>query len=109
MAEITIDQYYPSVVLDIKDAHGNKALVDGIPVWASSDETVLKVTPAEDGMSAKIEPVAPGGPARVTVTADADRGAGVKPLVGVTEDITVTTGEASVMTITLGEPVAKAA
>jgi hypothetical protein len=110
MAEINTDQHYPNVVLEILDAQERPAKVDGVPVWASSDETVLTVTPTADGMGAAIEPVAPGT-ARVTVTADADLGEGVKEITGVTDDIVVTEGpshEASSFKITLGEPADKA-
>lgn len=88
------------------DAQGRPALVDGVPAWASSDETVLLVTPAADGMSATVATVAPGT-ARVTVHADADLGAGVVDIVGVSEDVNVTVNPntfASVVTLTLGTP-----
>ncbi len=105
MADITTDQNYPSVVLSIADAQGRPANVDGVPVWASSDETVLRVTASADGMGAVVDTVAPGGPARITVTADADLGAGVITLTGVSEDVNVTQGtahQASTMTLNLG-------
>ena len=109
---VTTDQNFPHVVLEIMDGHTppRPAKVDGVPVWASSDETVLLVTPAVDGMSAVVDTVAPGT-ARITVTADADLGAGVKTLTGVSEDIVVelgTLGMASTMTLSLGEPAVKA-
>jgi len=112
MANVTTDQNFPNVLLEIMDSHvpPRPALVEGVPVWASSDETVLLVTPSVDGMSAMIDTVAPGT-ARITVSADADLGEGVVPLTGVTEDIIVTLGTAGLaatMTLTLGEPVAKA-
>ena len=109
MADINTDQFYPSVVLTITNKKGQPAAVDGIPVWASSDETVLTVTEAADGMSGAINTVALGT-ARVTVTADADLGAGVNTITGVTEDINVTLGpnsQASVMTLALGSPADK--
>lgn len=108
MATISTDQNYPNVKLTILDSKGRPAKVDGVPVWASSDETQVTVTPAADGMSAVVDTVAPsssGQTARITVSADADLGAGVTPLVGVSEDITVTQGPssvASVMTLDLG-------
>lgn len=111
MAEITTDQYYPNVTLTITDAQGNPAKVDGVPVWASSDETVLTVQPSLDGMSASIGTVAPGGPARVSVSADPDLSANVGVLTGFTEDITVTQGAstaATTMVLTLGDPADKA-
>ncbi len=110
MAAINTDQRYDNVTLAVTNAAGQPANVDGVPVWASSDETVLTVVAGADGMSAVIDTVAPGT-ARVTVSADADLGAGTVPLTGVTEDINVTLGpshQASVMTLTLGAPVAKA-
>ena len=52
--------------LQILDAQGNPAAVAGIPQWATSDATVLTVTPAEDGMSFDCFTIA-GGLARLTV------------------------------------------
>ena len=104
MADITTDQNYPSVSLIITDARGRPATVDGVPVWASSDETVLLVIPAADGQSAVVDTVA-AGTARITVQADADLGAGVVALTGVSEDINVTVGPshaANTMTLNLG-------
>lgn len=95
--------------LVITTASGAAAAVDGVPVWASSDATVVTVTAAADGMSAIIPCVAPGT-ARITVTADADLGAGTVTITGVSEDIIVTTdpaNQASIMTLTLGPAVAK--
>ena len=105
MAELTTAQQFPNVVLTITNAAGQPAPVDGVPVWASSDETVVTVVAAADGMSAVVSSVAPGGPARVTVTADADTGTAVSTITGVTEDIMVTLDPAqmaSVMTLDLG-------
>lgn len=96
MADINTDQMYQGVTLEITDSKGRPAAVEGAPVWASSDETVLTVTASADGMSADINTVAPGGPARVSVTADADLGAGVTQIVGFSEDINVTQGPSSV-------------
>lgn len=113
MAEtLTTRQRFADVQLGVFKADGvTPAPVDGVPVWASSDETVIKVTPSDDGMSAVIDSVAPGGPARITVSADADQGAGVVEITGVTDDITVVLDnrdQASVMTLTLGGATDKA-
>src|SRR4051812_10098629 len=110
MADINTDFFWDNVVLSITNSHDQPAPVDGVPVWASSDETVLTVVAAADGMSATVNTVAPGGPARISVTADADMGSGVTTLTGVSEDVMVTLGpssQASQMTLTLGAPVAK--
>jgi len=109
MANATTDQNFPNVVLSILDNHvpPRPAPVDGVPVWGSSDDTVLRVTPSADGMSAVVDTVAPGT-ARISVSADADTGAGVVPLTGVSEDIVVTSGNvASVMALDLGAPADK--
>lgn len=106
MATATTDQFIPAT-LSIKDDKGRDAKVDGIPVWASSDETVMSVIPGADGMSGTVNMVAPGT-ARISVSADADLGAGVIGIAGVSEDIIVTPGSvASLMTLTLGAPAPK--
>lgn len=84
---------------------GNPAPVDGAPVWTSSNTELVTVTAAADGMSAMITPVGGmGGPTTITVTADADLGSGVTPIIG-TLDITVTGGQAVSITIVPGTPV----
>jgi hypothetical protein len=108
MANLNTSQQVPAT-LAITNAAGQPAPVDGVPVWASSDETVILVTPAADGMSAVAAAVAPGT-GRITVTADADTGAGVTTITGVSEDIIVVVdpaNAASIMTLTLGAPVPK--
>lgn len=109
MAEWTTRQQADGSI-SITKADGSPATVDGVPVWASSDETVLTVTASADGMSAVVSTVAAGGPARVSVSADADLGAGTLTITGVSEDITVVVDprdQASQITIVLGAPVDK--
>ena len=109
MANANTSQMF-NATLVILDATGAPAKVDGIPVWASSDATVVSVTASADGMSATVPCIAPGT-ARITVTTDADLGAGVSTITGVSEDIVVTLDPAhiaSVITLTLGAPVPKA-
>lgn len=86
------------------DAKGQPASVDGVPVWASSDATILTVTAAADGLSAEVAAVGPLGTAKVSVTGDADLGADVKPIFGEL-DVTVTQGQAIGFKIDLGTPV----
>lgn len=110
MADITTDQHFPSVTISISKKNGDPAPVDGVPVWASSDETVLTVTAADDGMSAVVDTVAPGT-ARISVMADADLGEGTRTITGVSEDVNVTLGDAqfaSVISFTFGAPEDKA-
>ena len=107
--DVTTDQNFPNVTLSITDSQGRPANVDGVPVWASSDDTVLSVEPAADGMSAVVNTVA-AGTARITVSADADLGAGVIEITGVSEDVNVTIGaahQATTMTLSLGTPADK--
>ena len=109
MATLNTDQQYAGVTLKITDDKGRDATIDGMPVWASSDETVLKVTPTDNSMTAIIDSVTPGT-ARVSVTVDADLGEGVMNIVGTTEDIVVTAapaGAATTVVLTLPEPTAK--
>jgi hypothetical protein len=108
MPDVTVNQNFPNAKITITDTAGNPANVDGVPVWASSDETVLVAVPAADGMTGLVDTVGPGGPAHVTVTADADLGAGIVPLVVVFPDINVTAGSATVITGDLGAPADKA-
>jgi hypothetical protein len=110
MADLLTSQQF-NVVLTITNLAGQPAAVDGVPVWATSDATVVNILPAADGMSAVAPAVAAGGPARFTVTADADLGAGVQTITGVSEDINVTQDPAqlaSVITINLGPAAPKA-
>ncbi len=105
MATLTTDEHFASVVLSIFAADGTTpASVDGVPIWASSDGTIIRVMPNPDGMGGSVETVGPGGPARITVSADADLGAGIVSITGVSEDIMVTPGVpvAATMTLNLG-------
>lgn len=107
--DATTDQSFPNVALVITNNRGQPAPVDGVPVWASSDETVLTVTPSADGMSASVDTVS-AGTARISVTADADLGTGVSTITGISDDVNVTVGPNSVashMVLDLGAPVDK--
>lgn len=85
------------------DAAGNPATVEGVPVWVSSDESVLSVVADADGMSAYAIAVGPLGDAQVAVTADADLGPGVVTLTG-TLDVTVVAGQAVSLAVAAGAP-----
>ena len=110
MADIDTDNYWPNATLTITNDAGAAAPVDGVPVWASSDETVLRAVPKADGMSGLVDTVAPGT-ARITITADADLGSGTTTLTVISEDVNVTQGPSSMattMTLTFGAPTPKA-
>lgn len=85
------------------DKHGAPAVVDGAPVWTTDNSDVLTIEAATDGLSATVKAAGPIGTATVTVTVDADLGAGVRPLIG-TLDVEVTAGEATSISITAGQP-----
>jgi hypothetical protein len=89
-----------------KDKKGKPSLLDGVPVWAGSDDTVLTVVASADGLSATVSGVAPGA-GRVVVTGDADLGAGVVPITG-TLDFTITAGATATVDITAGTPTPQA-
>jgi uncharacterized protein YjdB len=82
------------------DAKGKPAPVDGEPVWASSNEAVASVVPNPGGMSALIVAQAPGEYV-VSVSADADLGAGITTITG-QDTGTVSLGQATSVGITAG-------
>jgi len=100
---LTADQEVP-VTVAFDDDHGNPAVVDGVPVWASSDDTILMVVAADDGMSAVVSAVGPDGTGQISVTADADMGSGVVSVIGLL-DMEVVAGAAAVAVISAGTPV----
>lgn len=82
------------------DKRGKPAPVDGAPVWASSNEAVATVVPNPGGLSALV--VAQGiGDYTVSVSADADLGAGVTTLTA-TDSGSVTQGEATAIGFVVG-------
>lgn len=102
---------FPNAKISPKDAAGNDAPVQN-PIWASSDETLLRVTPSADGLSAVVETVAPSSRpdhvARISVTADADLGDGVVPLIATSDDVFVQNdNQATTMTLDLGDQAQK--
>ncbi len=92
------------VTIQPVDKHGNPAAVDGVPSWASSDETIITIVADADGLGADISAVGPDGDAKASVTADADLGAGTTPIFG-TLDFTITPGAAVGINLTAGVPV----
>ena len=96
------DSQQAIVKLAIKDAKGKPAKVDGVPLWAVADSSVATVVPAADGLSANIV-AGDGGNTQVTVTADADLGSGVSPIIGLL-DVVVEGGPATVVELQPGTP-----
>jgi hypothetical protein len=97
MATIIVAGEVKTATVEWKDAKGNVARVDGEPVWTSGNDAVVSVVTGPSGV------VVTGmglGDAQISVTADADLGAGVRSLVA-TADVTVVAGEAVIGSITL--------
>jgi hypothetical protein len=100
MLEMT-DADQCDVALVIKDKNGKPANVDDPPVWSTSDDLVAMADSSADPTSMKAKIVAKGsGVCQITVTADADLGAGVKPLIGFL-DVTIL-GTATVIELVPG-------
>lgn len=103
-ASMTIEQKIPFTVA-YTTAAGKPAIVDGSPVTTVSDATLAHVDGAVDGMSGFI--IADGvGDIVVTVTADADMGGGVMPIV-VTDTLSIIAAGAAAGTFGFGTPIAK--
>lgn len=81
-----------------KDKAGNAATLSGVPTWASSDETIVTLTPAADGLSATAATVGALGTATVTASIDG---------VSASIDIEVDAGVAATAEIDAGTPEAK--
>lgn len=89
-----------------QDKKGNPAPVQDV-TWVTDNSEVLALTPSADGLTCTVAAVGPltaaGTPARVTVSADADMGAGVVTIVGFL-DVEITAGQATIIAINPGAP-----
>jgi len=89
-SEFTTEQLLP-FTFEVVDGRGRRVPIDGSPTLAVSDETVCtaSIAPAgDDSWNGELTSVAEGS-ARMTITADADLGAGVQEILA-TLDVTVT-------------------
>jgi hypothetical protein len=89
------------------DAVGNPAPLDGKPTWAVSDDTILVLQVSDDGLKAVAVTTNKLGTCQVSVTADADLGAGVTTLTG-TQDVEVKASQAVGLGMAAGAPTDKA-
>ena len=99
---LQVTQQFPIEIQPV-DARGNPAAVDGAPTWSVSDDTLLKVEAADDGLSAVVSALGPVGSAQVTVRADARMGAEVREIVG-TLDVSLVAAEAATLRLVPGVP-----
>lgn len=89
-----------SITPQFKTKSGKAATVDGVPTYGSSDESVAKVVPAADGLTALV--VAQGvGSYSISVSADADLGAGTRTING-SDTGDVTSAEADTVGFSVG-------
>lgn len=96
--------YEVDVTVTFTDDLGNAASVDGAPTWVASG-TAFTVLPVADGMAAVIQGTGEiiGETAILTMTADADLGAGVVTVTR-SEDLQLVSGTAAEAGFTFGEP-----
>ena len=91
-----------------KDRKGNEAQVQDA-VFTSGDESIATVIDDPNAPGGKmVHAVGPLGATAVTLTADADLGEGVKPIIG-SFAVIVNPGEAVVVELTAGTPVEQGA
>jgi hypothetical protein len=104
MSLVMTDTQQFTASVSFVDAKGNPAQVDGAPSWSVSDPTILSITPSSDGLSAEVSAIGVLGTSQVSVSADADLGAGVTNIVGVL-DVQVVAGQAVAANISASTPV----
>lgn len=97
---LTTDQQV-TLTARFEDRYGNPAAIDGMPRWETSDDTIITVAPAADGMSAVAATAGRIGTAQVRAVADSVVGEGERMIIGIA-DIQVVGGEARVVTLTVG-------
>jgi hypothetical protein len=80
---------------------GNPAPIDGVPTWSVSDENIVTLDIAPDGLSAYVLSNQVGL-SQVNVVADADLGAGVREIASAI-DFQVVNAEAFSLGLTTGD------
>lgn len=91
--------------IEIKDALGNAAQVDGAPQWALDNPALGSLSVAGDGLSAEFTPGTQANSSVVVqVSCDADLGEGVKTILG-SLVLDLVSGEAVSVSIVAGTPV----
>lgn len=99
------DTQQAEVTLKVKDKSGRPASVEGVPLWEvapAGSEMVASVKPSASGMSATIIGRLPGD-CQIRVTADADMGEGVSPIIGIL-DVAISGGPATIVELVASAP-----
>lgn len=105
MAKTITDIQQVHIVLQEKDAAGNVVPFDfpTPPVWTTSDDTIVTVTPSADGASADAVTTGKLGDATITVNGTTADG---RPIVG-RGDLTVSTSAPTTIELVFGDPTDK--
>jgi len=101
--KITVTQKFAAAIAPV-DKFNNPATIDGKPVWEAADPTIVSLVPSVDGLSVDVVAVGKVGTSQVSVTVDADLGAGVATIVE-TFQVDVIAGQAVSLGIVIGEAV----
>lgn len=94
---LTDVQKFTLTVAEQNDA-GTVFPFQSMPTWASSDDSIVTVAPAADGLSADVTTTGKDGTATITVSADGFTA---------TDDITVTASPATKLVLTATDPVSR--
>lgn len=103
MAALLMNDQQADVVVEFPDFYGNPSRVDGKPTWQHSDSSLGTLNVSADGMMATYIPSGPLGVDQITVTADADLGAGVRTISG-SMDLQIEAGGAQSVRLIFGTP-----
>jgi hypothetical protein len=103
MALILTDEQECELAVEFKTAAGNAGRVDGIPSWSVSNPGVVTIVVSDDGLEALVKTTGALGESQVSVSADADLGAGVRAVSAVL-DVTVQSAEVVTAGIVAGAP-----
>ena len=105
MATTLIDNQHVAAVLEADDAAGNPVPFNfpTPPVWTSSDETIVTVSPNADGSNADISTTGKLGTAQITVRGTTAAGVEITGI----GDIEVVVGDARTFKLNFGVPADK--
>lgn len=103
MALILTDEQEVELTAEFKTAAGNPGKIDGVPVWSASNPGILSIVVSDDGLQALVRTTGALGDSQVSVSADADLGAGVRQVTAVL-DVTVQAAEVVTAGIAAGTP-----
>lgn len=106
MALILTDEQECELAVAFKTGAGNPGQIDGTPTWTVSNPGILDLAVSDDGLQALIRATGALGAAQVSVSADADLGAGVRAVSAVL-DVTVQAAEVVSAGIVTGTPRSK--